>query len=365
MKPDVYDVAVVGAGVAGASCALLAARAGLRVVLIDASERDGGMPRPDWLPSRASALLKQWKVDTGTLLGAPFAGAVFHSADLAQHVDTTESDPPAFRVDYTALARCLRAQARGEGVAECYGATPKQIDCGEQSVNLIFPDRDRVEARFVVRADGAEPADSESDSRAWVAELQLPAAHERSPDRLHWVLGLDRGRTLLSWWADGRLLIARMYGREPVRVIRRRLIDWVSRLAREGWVGGAPPMDPEQVMLRVAPDRLALEQDSHVGKRTLRIGDAGGFVAASTREGVYPALRSAALAAETLARAARHRMPQDALQTFNRLWRSTLANELVSSDAHTPFLLPLVFRNPQMAQRLAAIFWRGPDVPHT
>jgi len=103
----------------------------------------------------------------------------------------------------------------------------------------------------------------------------------------------------------------------------------------------------------------ALEMESHVGKRCLLIGDAGGFVSAFSHDGLYPALRSGELAAETVAAALRARVLQDELATFSTVWRSELAEYLRMPNTDLGLLMPMVFSNPQMSRRIARAFLLG------
>jgi flavin-dependent dehydrogenase len=103
----------------------------------------------------------------------------------------------------------------------------------------------------------------------------------------------------------------------------------------------------------------ALELESHVGKRCLLVGDAGGFVSAFSHEGLYPALRSGWLAAESAARSLDAPVLQDELATFSSLWRTNLADYLHAPNTDLALLLPMVFSNLRMAQRLAQAFLLG------
>ena len=358
MEQTTHDVAVVGAGVAGTACALLAARQGLHVILIEKQPRNESLLRPDWLPSRARALLAGWKIDLGPLIGPPFKGATFHSTDLSKHTDTTETEPPAFRIDYSRLVGHLRDCARRTGVDLHHYPDAAAIACGEKSVRLTWADREPVEARFLVRADGTQQP-AEAETGVWIAELHLAGLDASAPDRLHWILGLDRWRALASWWSDEARVVVRLAASGAPDELRQRLVTCANRAVSQRWLNGRPRIESSKVMLRAAPPTNALERESHVDKRTLWIGDAGGFVSTATREGIEPALRSAALAVETLVAAARHRTPQDVLQKYDVAWRSEMAEELGTPETHVLLLLPLVFRNTQMAQRLAGVFWYG------
>jgi hypothetical protein len=104
---------------------------------------------------------------------------------------------------------------------------------------------------------------------------------------------------------------------------------------------------------------LALELESHVGKRCLVVGEAGGFVSAFSNEGLYPALRSGWLAAQTAARALSAPVLQDELATFSADWRTDLADYLRMPNTDLGLLLPMVFSNPEMSRRMGRAFLLG------
>ena len=109
----------------------------------------------------------------------------------------------------------------------------------------------------------------------------------------------------------------------------------------------------------LCPSGVALDMDTHVGKRCLLIGDAGGFVAAFSNEGIYPAMRSGWIAADTALRALRAPVLQDELASFGVAWRGELADYLRMPNTDLSLLVPLVFNNEQMSRRVARAFLLG------
>jgi flavin-dependent dehydrogenase len=105
---------------------------------------------------------------------------------------------------------------------------------------------------------------------------------------------------------------------------------------------------------------MALDMHSHVGKRTLLVGEAGGFVAAFNNDRLYAAMRSGRLAAEAAERALKSDLPQDELAGFEAAWRTELADYLRMPSTDLSLLMPLVFnQNLQMSQRVARAFLLG------
>ena len=361
----IHDVMVIGAGAAGATAAALSATRGQRVVLVERAHRgEKTPPRPDWLTAPALAMLDELHVRRGGCIGEPFGGAVFYPADLARSAETRTSEPSAFRVDYTRLTSRLRKRAARLGVECVYGTAPARLDAGEDHVAAVFQDRDPLRAKFLLFADGASDTGiDEAGSRPhWVADISTRVKKPDRNDRMHWVLGLDGGKSLGCWWFGGPNVIIRLHARGSRESVREQFRSLIARIGQGGLLPADLAVDDANIDLRPAPGQLALEIDSLVDKRSLRIGDAGGFFSAASCEGIYPAMWSARLAVDVLVRAAVSRHPQDDLRHFSTLWRTTMADYLRPPNTDLQFLLPLVFSNQQMADRLAAAFWSGENI---
>jgi flavin-dependent dehydrogenase len=151
------------------------------------------------------------------------------------------------------------------------------------------------------------------------------------------------------------------------RGIRTVYDAWVSRMKERGCLpSGADLADP---CAAAVPAGSAIEYENHVGKRTILIGDAGGFASAASGEGIFPAIRSAAIAAKCILRALaadRGRIKgvtcQDELMTFRHLWRRGLASYLQMPNVNVTFLLPLIFSNQEIADRFGRAFLFGENL---
>ncbi|HOW70023.1 MAG TPA: NAD(P)/FAD-dependent oxidoreductase [Phycisphaerae bacterium] len=351
-----YDVVVLGAGVAGATCARLAQQRGLHVVLVDPVDPGRPTPaRPEWITRPALSILDEMGVASTAFASEPISGAVFHNADLERTAEASEKEPPAFRVDYGELNRSLVEQAVGAGARAVFGVAPGKVQVRERATLVQFPNGETIQGRFLVVASGCgTPPDAGDRCQGrWLAAYQGRTAKDGGDDRLHWALG----RHGIVWWQTSEQLVVTLCApgsREHVAALLQDfLVEGGEARVLPATVGDA------LIITRPAPAVSALEMDSLVDKGTLRIGDAGGFVCFASLEGIYPAMWSAKLAVDVLAQAVRSAQPQDTLQDFDRLWRTAMAEYLRPPDIETPFLLPLVFSNRQMAARLAAAFWRG------
>jgi flavin-dependent dehydrogenase len=126
------------------------------------------------------------------------------------------------------------------------------------------------------------------------------------------------------------------------------------------------PLDVSQEAARAkvtqSPASAALDMDTHVGKHSLLIGDAGGFISAASNEGIYPAMWSAQIAVEVIDSALKSPQSQDELMSFETKWRTTMADYLRSPNTDIQFLLPLIFSNQPIADRMGAAFFSGENI---
>lgn len=151
---------------------------------------------------------------------------------------------------------------------------------------------------------------------------------------------------------------------------RDRALSSLMALCRTAFEKGLVPHDLSSAAAGApvfsSPASAGLDMETHVGKHTLVVGDAGGFVSAASNEGLYPAMWSAQLAAEVAAEAlesAKKGEPaQDHLMRFDSLWRMKMADYLRTPHTDIQFILPLIFSNQPMADRMAAAFFSGENI---
>lgn len=153
-----YDVIVVGGGVAGASTAMLLARRGRGVLLVDRPDPPGGGGRASVISAAGLLLLDRW----GVLATLRADGT--HEADalaVSSSSGTVRVLERTATVASPALGELLWEAARASG-AEVRGRfTVKEVVWRDgRVVGVVGSEDDRharyVEARFVVGADGRQ-----------------------------------------------------------------------------------------------------------------------------------------------------------------------------------------------------------------
>lgn len=369
----------MGAGTAGTAAAILLARRGLKPIVVERAAKPGKKARAaDWLCCAGLESLKEIGVDCSDQLGEPFEGMTFHSSDLGKTAQSAAKEPAAYRINYPQLVGHLHQHARDAGVQILHESTAKRIELRETEVRVDLDGNDPLEGKFLLLADGAartlsqspgnpavlSPASVKTAGR-WFATLEL-AVPTRGRDprdgHMHWLLGLDRQQACLLWWWEGSTIVLSLLASGTGESVAKTLCATATKLMGAGLIACKDPIDPAAVMLRPAPARSALEIDSHVEKRCLVVGDAGGFMGETSGEGIYPAVWSAQIAVDSIIAAKTSPHPQDQLRQFSTTWRSSMAEYLRPPNTDVHFLLPLIFSNKQMADRMAAAFWKGQNI---
>ncbi len=357
---DRYDMVIVGGGPAGCAAALAAQRGGRRALVIERDEQPGDAGCAGWVGPAALQVCGELGADVSGV-GRPFAGVHLHAWDFDQTVKVEDAALAGRVVAPAKLSAALQAAVVAQGGALRRSLTVAALELGEREVTATLSDETQVRAGIVLVADGA--------ASATAPLAQLPAARggeaaaalatfttADAQDSVHVVLGGLGGlhvATISRCATAARALLVVPRGDRPAEVQLRALL---AAAAQAGVV-----TSPGEVAVRAVPALAgaALEMETHVGKRCLLVGDAGGYVSAFSSEGLYPALRSGVLAADAVDRALAAAVLQDELAAFSTAWRSDLADYLRMPNTDLSLLLPMVFKNQQMSSRVARAFLLG------
>src|SRR5215203_113446 len=301
-----FDVAIVGAGPAGAWCATRLAAAGMRVVLIDGSH-PREKPCGGGVTGRALAM-------AGEELRASESGVRIESASFTQGSRRAQIRLPSEPMRLAVIARSefdlrLVDKATSAGATHV-AARVRSFDRHGSAWRLIATDQE-IDARWLIGADGAGSFVRKRLSHAFgrgdisiacgyyvhgltsnridIAFEEDPAGYLWSfPRRDHLAVGIcaqaDAATTatlmpLVDRWLDVNLPES------------NGLPDARTRRERYSWPIPSLTVD-------------AIDREVPSGDGWMLIGDAAGLVDPITREGIFFALHSAEIAAESL-RAAR------------------------------------------------------------
>jgi flavin-dependent dehydrogenase len=352
---DMLDVIVVGGGPAGCAAALAARRAGRTVRVLRRHKDTASTGCAGWIGPAALALCGELGVDAATC-GQPFDGVHIGSWDLKQTAQVHGDDLHGRIVSDGELGQRLLEAVTAAGADVHVGPTVTGLDLGEDDATLHRGDTDPVRGRAVLIADGAHSA------TAPLAQLHgtrieappprgavAPVTCAKGTNSLHVLVSANAAlRVATLALGDGRgraALVTHDRETPPIEQLHSVFAAAIDQGLMKG-VAGEVVEVPSQA-------GVALEFESHVGKRCILVGQAGGFAAALSGEGLYPSMQSAVLAAETVERALAAEVFQDELATFSATWRSRLADYLRLPNTDLGLLLPMVFKNEQIAARVA------------
>ncbi len=372
MADDLYDAIILGAGPAGASAAILLSQKDRRVALIDGATFPRKGINAGWLNTRTAPLLAELAVDVKKLLKHTFSEVTFHNEDFSKSAKPKFDGTAGYLVDRNELDNALVKRAKACGATILSGTKVREIQLGESTVSACFEDDTQVEGRLLMLAAGRATAllnhvgitHGGSGSIIWSGQVDapLPKSAGKRESTVGVVLGLDRKGSfamycLSSKWTS---VTINWYGERSGAM--PAFLQICRSLYEQNLLPDNLSAQAAASTLVSCPASAALDMDSHVGKNTLVIGDAGGFVSAASNEGIYPAMWSAQIAAGVAHEAMSIDHSQDALMTFNTQWRLQMADYLRSPNTDAQFLLPLIFSNQPMADRMGAAFFSGENI---
>ncbi|HYZ87180.1 MAG TPA: NAD(P)/FAD-dependent oxidoreductase, partial [Bryobacteraceae bacterium] len=157
-RPCSFDVAVLGAGPAGSTCALQLARQGCSVLLVH--HESATLPVGESLPPMANRLLKQLDLEAPFRQGghqACFGNLSAWGGDRLQSVDfIRDPDGHGWQLNRTNFDQMLRDAAMEAGVfvltSSCRSTVPQRIDAGWRLA--VVEDGSTVESKWLVDATG-------------------------------------------------------------------------------------------------------------------------------------------------------------------------------------------------------------------
>lgn len=298
MKTPAWDIVVVGASCAGLVTARDAARAGLRVLVLD-SRPSFDAPARTWI---VTPRLER-------LLDCDFESSVVHRTGVMDmQVNGSrvrvELERPDLVVERSELRRVLAREATGAGARIELGHRVLRLDTQRTPLKLVTGGNGNgvpsvVDTRHVVGADGVRSVVADAigaGPQAAVpivqARVALPEGYDPDVTRV-W---FHRGRTRFFYWLipESRETGAAGLIAESPTTARRLLEDFLreERLEVLEYQGAMIPLH-----------RLGRRLEARaVGGRVLLVGDAASHVKVTTVGGVVSGIRGAHAAARALAR---------------------------------------------------------------
>ncbi|MBI5866570.1 MAG: hypothetical protein HZB38_19055 [Planctomycetes bacterium] len=357
----IHDIIIAGAGAAGLSACVGARAREATVGVLEPPRRDQVQSPLLWISPAAVAVAGELGVDARAAKAVSITGLRVFSADLKKNAAINDKDIALWAVERRSFLAALRKKAAAAGATFVEGEATA-VALGEDRVTLTIGDGRTLVGRVLLIADGLNSP---------TARLANIPTAGRSPDLALFLAahgpGMKGNAGLDVAIGAGKqaqiMTIVRSGAQTHVTLVARLRPDAAGKAFSDACAAAtAAGLLPQSLSApATGPIALgtALDVESHVGKRTLLIGDAGGFVSAFSAEGVYPAMRSGLIAAEVAARAIKSRWVQDELATFGEAWRTALADYMRMPNTDLSLLMPLVFNNAQLSARVARAFVLG------
>jgi geranylgeranyl reductase family protein len=300
-----FDVVIVGAGPAGAWAAFRLARAGAIVGLIDGSH-PREKPCGGGITGRALEIVRP-ALDSGSLCAVNVEGATFTHAARRAYLHLTADDagsPPLVvtgRREFDSALLGAAVAAGAQHIPTRVIGVRRTHDEGHPLAGWIAETRSgRVAARWLLGADGAASLVRRQVFRPFArADLSIATGcfvRNRSSRDIVVAFENDPPGYLWSFSRPDHLAVGACAQADHASssALLRTVTRWVARhvgldatVERYSW-----PI-PSLREATLATERVA-------GDRWMLLGDAAGMVDPITREGIYFALRSGDLAADSL-----------------------------------------------------------------
>ncbi|GJM24335.1 MAG: hypothetical protein DHS20C16_07500 [Phycisphaerae bacterium] len=373
-KQTEFDAIIVGAGPAGATIAIKLAKLGMSVGLLDRAKFPRRKPCTGWVNANVAELLDDLDVASKQLLARPFKDVAFHNADLSKSSVPELKSSPGYLIDRAAFDERLVNAAKRAGAQLIENREVTDLDPQESGVKVIASDGTGFHCKLLVLAIGASKklraqvgiARSDVRESRWTAliehALEGKSKSTSADPRIDVVLGAtaENGLAILARQKDRVSLTLNSPGDREA--IADQILTLAHIMREKKMLTPEFPIEPAAVECSKSSFGPALELDSHVGKHTLLIGDAGGFIAAVSQEGIYPSMWSAKIAAEVVGSAWGADISQDALMTFDNKWRLEMGDYLRPPNTDLQLLAPLIFSNQPMTNRMASAFFFGENI---
>lgn len=349
VDPTVHDVAIIGGGPAGATCAALCARGGLRVLVLEKSRFPRDKVCGDCLNPGCWPILEELGVarEVLSLPHAPLREVAFVTANgrrlaFPLHRDDGPGEIAITRRRFDAL---LLQCARGSG-AEVRDDTPLQrLSRNGASLWQIETAGQGFAARTLIAADGR------NSTVARLLNTAPPARRDRIGLQTHCsTAGAAAAAVELHFLPEGYCGIAPVGdGHTNICLVSTgRMLD-----ALKSRVETLFQVPPGQEWRSIAP--LARAPIGPLRNGVLYLGDAARVVEPFTGEGIYYALASAAAAARHLLAGTVEAYPAShGLLYRRRLWINRLARWAVTHPRAGSAALRILGANPLTLQSLVS-----------
>ena len=368
-----HDIAILGATAAGWAAAARLAGKGLDVIVVDCPSPASESPLCDWAPRDFFRLPGLPKSLARACKASPFRTVRYLSADLSRRTEYSARSPAGCFLQSADLLGALRSAAAKAGAKRRATRTPPGLQLEEDSVRLLGATQVVARVLIITHSRPADvlaalalPIRTVPRSSCTVAGLDVPlgrgAPQQEAGGALHVVESEQRGELGMFFLARGVLHLRVVSTSAASGTRADQLSRLITSLQRAEIIPPDLPLGRAKGAVWSPPVAEALDMESHVAKRCLLAGTAGGFVDPISAHSLTPTVRSALVAADVAARALRSPAPQDRLMAFKALWRKKLVEYLRPPSTSLHLLLPLLFANKRLVTRFSRALLYGENI---
>lgn len=353
---EIFDVAIVGAGPAGSTCAAFCAQAGLRTLLLEREKFPREKVCGDCLNPSCWPVLRRLEIfDSVRALPHGQLDAVEFIAIGGQkiRVDLPTGDESEIAVKRSLFDELLMQRARELGAEVRESITVSALEKTAAGNWKIDIGDEHLEAQILVAADGR------NSTIARLCNLLPRPARERIALQSHIPLPAGFGnRVVLQFLPEG------YSGQAPVNdsELNLCLVGVPASIGRlRGWAEKHFGIGQDHPWRTITPLTRAAISPAH--DNLFLIGDAARVIEPFTGEGIFYAIRGGELAASAIAKIIRGEDRQTSVREFEhahaamyrgRLWINQLTRAAVLSPRFTSIVLQAARIQPSILRLLTA-----------
>jgi len=373
-QTQMHDIVILGASPAGLATAYYLAMKKLDVVVVDSPHESIECPLTDWLPRTFFEMTGLPKGLAKLTKAEPFSRVVYHNASFSSKVEYKARRAAGHFVHVPTLLKAMRTLAARAGAKVRVSTTWPAICLNEDHVEIHGTHRVRAKLAILaqnrpndVLSELSMPLRTMPTGSLLVSGLDMPVSPRRHNIKdmegsLHVVELRERTELGVFFVANGRF---------HVRVVSNSVASGNRAMELSAMINGLQqasvipinlPLGRAKGAVWYPPAGVALELETHVAKRCLLTGTAGGFVECITGQSLVPSVRSAILAADVAIAALASDEPQNTLMKYKTMWRKSLADYLRPPNTSLHMLLPLLFVNQRIVSKFTRALLYGDNI---
>lgn len=371
-----WDAIVVGAGPAGSWAAQYMAARGRSVLILERDRFPRNKTCAGWLNRKALEEFEELAQCANTFVESAFYGVIFHSASGGRTAQYREDRPTGYLVRRDKFDAALLQIAVDAGATCLQQANFEAVDSTGSKVVVRLSDGSAHEASALIGADGVNGVTGRLTglNPAWDSSSLVVCSNEDVPlygSIIDSIYGQGRERYIHLWpayemipgyaWAFPKAervavgLGGRAGGTKNIHILHEgfcKLLKESALLPPSAECGHAQ----YGTITAGGAHRLA----THVRGPVVLVGDAGGFAAGATGEGIYHALWTGRCAARLIDEGLERGNIAASLAQFDALWKENIGSSVeVPSGASLVTLLSLLFTSRKVAERVARAYLFG------